>query len=566
MSLQEHKLTDYAVSIASLPDKIEDRAQWLKQQFDARTDREVKEKHNSLIDALEADLAGRPTNETMAGAIDAKVVELGAGDMAQGVYDPAHRRQDVFAYADAVRRYAQGAGATLGPAAQVEADAGPNRLACVTVTGFTTQTGSGDPSPVNIRKIENAGLYNRRITVDQNSAITTSGEATIVGTSRRFQLKADDLPETPMASVGKILCNQLPTKAASETYQNDIAAVSAQNDPSSQNVIQFRVPGCKTIEEMKAWLTNNPLDIIYLSNQNTGKFYTGVTMAQDGSDRCEIIELQAPLHRGDTLATRTEYDGAQKRLETHTRKTLVLDGTEKLTATTVAQHTYFAFPLENVQKPASVDVTTDAVSNVLRPVSQNTLLALPYSFCTSGGGNLLCYFKPDVTTVQQAQALLAGLHAAGTPLTVEYPLAQPEVYASDPVELENPTGACTLAGESGTTLAVALTPPVGSVNGKSGAAVTLTKADVGLANVDNTPDNQKFVQGLVTQATDVIREINTGLYYYPANTPGAPKTVDGLLLVLVYGDFGVQLAFPTNGGVYFRWAVSDFSEWIRLDS
>lgn len=57
MSLQEHKLTDYAVSIAGLPDKIENKAQWLKQQFDARTDSEVKKKHNSLIDALDAELS-----------------------------------------------------------------------------------------------------------------------------------------------------------------------------------------------------------------------------------------------------------------------------------------------------------------------------------------------------------------------------------------------------------------------------------------------------------------------------------------------------------------------------
>lgn len=113
MSLQEHKLTDYAVSIAGLPDKIENKAQWLKQQFDARTDSEVRDRHNSLIDALDEDLAGRPTNESMAGAIDEKVVELGAGDMAQGVYDPGHRRQDVFAYADAVRRYAEGSSETL---------------------------------------------------------------------------------------------------------------------------------------------------------------------------------------------------------------------------------------------------------------------------------------------------------------------------------------------------------------------------------------------------------------------------------------------------------------------
>lgn len=104
-----------------------------------------------------------------------------------------------------------------------------------------------------------------------------------------------------------------------------------------------------------------------------------------------------------------------------------------------------------------------------------------------------------------------------------------------------------------------------TINGKSGASVTLTKADIGLSNVDNTPDAQKNVKGLAVEQTDVITGLPTGLYYYKANTPGAPKTVDGLLLVLVYQSFGVQLAFPTNSGIYFRWAVDNFSEWVRLD-
>ena len=53
MSFQEHKITEYAASIAALPDKIENRAEWLKKQFDARTDSKVKDKHNGLCDALD---------------------------------------------------------------------------------------------------------------------------------------------------------------------------------------------------------------------------------------------------------------------------------------------------------------------------------------------------------------------------------------------------------------------------------------------------------------------------------------------------------------------------------
>lgn len=290
----------------------------------------------------------------------------------------------------------------------------------------------------------------------------------------------------------------------------------------------------------------------------------GTTFVDVNGEQTQVT-LHAPLHEGDTLQTNVLYQGAQKCVETHTRSVKVLTGSENLTATTVSERTYFALPLTNAAKPTSVTDVTEAVCNALQSASQNALFSNNYSFCISSGRNLLFYLNATTNTVQQAQALLAGLHAAGTPLTVEYPLAQPEVYASDPVELENPTGACTLAGESGTTLAVALTPPVGSVNGKSGAAVTLTKADVGLANVDNTPDAQKNVKGLVVEQTDVITGLPTGLYYYKANTPGAPSTVDGLLLVLVYGTFGVQLAFPTNSGIFFRWAVNHWSEWARLD-
>ncbi|MDO5602815.1 MAG: hypothetical protein Q4G07_08605, partial [Oscillospiraceae bacterium] len=133
MSLEEQKITGYAASVSVLPDKIENKAAWLKSQFDARTDGEVKEKHNGLVDALKAPQAGEELGMqieglaavTAAGAarellfketahegdrenphrvtaaqtgaytkaeterrLNEKVTEIGAGDMAKAVYDP----------------------------------------------------------------------------------------------------------------------------------------------------------------------------------------------------------------------------------------------------------------------------------------------------------------------------------------------------------------------------------------------------------------------------------------------------------------------------------------------
>lgn len=53
-SLENCKITGYAVSIKNLPDKIENQADWLKAQFDARTDDEVKQQHNALCELLKA--------------------------------------------------------------------------------------------------------------------------------------------------------------------------------------------------------------------------------------------------------------------------------------------------------------------------------------------------------------------------------------------------------------------------------------------------------------------------------------------------------------------------------
>ncbi len=85
MSLQEHKITTYEVSIAGLPDKIENKAQWLKQQFDARTDSEVKKKHNSLIDALEEMKLSESVHST-----DVKAIRVNADGQVEISTDGEH--------------------------------------------------------------------------------------------------------------------------------------------------------------------------------------------------------------------------------------------------------------------------------------------------------------------------------------------------------------------------------------------------------------------------------------------------------------------------------------------
>jgi|GEM_PF-1654044 len=87
MGLEEHKITGYEDSIATLPDKIENNAVWLKAKFDARTDKEIKTKHNNLVDTLVALFEAIYTKTQTDAQINAKVAAIGAGDMAKQVYD-----------------------------------------------------------------------------------------------------------------------------------------------------------------------------------------------------------------------------------------------------------------------------------------------------------------------------------------------------------------------------------------------------------------------------------------------------------------------------------------------
>lgn len=55
MSFEEYKIQNYATGVSSLPDYPSDEgytAQALKEVFDARSDKEIKEKHNALVDAV----------------------------------------------------------------------------------------------------------------------------------------------------------------------------------------------------------------------------------------------------------------------------------------------------------------------------------------------------------------------------------------------------------------------------------------------------------------------------------------------------------------------------------
>ena len=301
----------------------------------------------------------------------------------------------------------------------------------VALTGISSVTVNDDvtelPIPRPLRKVGDVrdvcrtrvkSVYDKRIVIDQNSDIFPSGDVSVVGTSRRFNIELPDLPATPYDVLGAVACDKLPRRTAGGssggTYGRDELGISVQNDSNSHS-INFRVPGCKTLEEIKSWLTDNPLTVYYQSTSYNGA---------NGLDVC-LTEYQTGF--------------------------VELDGTEKWVQGTGSNAGYL-----EAQVLKNTNESHLAVSSIA-----------PFKYQFSG--NCVFVTNNKVTfgsapgsayTVDTWKAYLAAQKAAGTPVQVAYHLATPEVYATEPLDFDNAAGPLTVM--TGGEVEVRMTELVGS--------------------------------------------------------------------------------------------------------
>ena len=63
-----------------------------------------------------------------------------------------------------------------------------------------------------------------------------------------------------------------------------------------------------------------------------------------------------------------------------------------------------------------------------------------------------------IDTVEQLKELFSQQVSEGTPVTIEYELAKPEVYADEPIIVEHPSGTTTVNSESSSNVSVGFKP------------------------------------------------------------------------------------------------------------
>lgn len=485
---------------------------------------------------------------------------------------------------------------TVGPAASVEIESAGDRIQSVTALGFTQQSGTGDPSPTNVRALTNGGLKLVKLVLGNginfvlNSANTFSANLSVANSETGMQVCDEYQWSKVEGSVPKrfniaqsVLYIVDPNYSDASSFNAYLSARYAAGNPvivwyaptdesdatglyapiilqggeyratcleltaplcEGDSVVSWVKSGCDKVvtfdgSEDEGWMDfNNGVYYVSILDSPQTKTtaysdrycYTGnVTVNNVGemtwggaagvSNKNLIFStgystLSAwksalaahPLTVWYRSTAYTEADDIPVSMETHVKHVFGINGTQSIASYRQAGYFTVALP-----KPASSNYPTIKCDK-LRPAQSG---AKPYCYITDGAGYLFVWPSEDmgITDAVSAKAWLAA-----NPITVEYPIATPLVYAHPAVVLEAATGdqlTYTVTGQSGGTVSVALKPfqdgghaktadnatnaqnadnatefdghawsevpgqaPVQSVNGKTGA-VTLSAGDVG---------------------------------------------------------------------------------------
>lgn len=177
----------------------------------------------------------------------------------------------------------------------------------VTVKGATSQPGSGDPSPNNIRMIDGVGMYDQCVVLDGSSDETWRRDEN--GVFVLFNIQGETLDyvsQTSNTAICYARSNSFKASSVSDCYLKTTRGTFTFPVATEQLGRVFVYNKGETLSEFKSYLQAHPLIIWYRSVEFykcKGPFYY-VHEVSDGTEspyKAIGIELNAPLFDGDSL-------------------------------------------------------------------------------------------------------------------------------------------------------------------------------------------------------------------------------------------------------------------------
>lgn len=316
-------------------------------------------------------------------------------------------------------------------AASVTIKARGDRIAGLTMAGKTTQEGTGDPSPENIRMIHGIGWYDAMIVWDGSS------DESIWSASAQGAFFTDFPASAPEANwyisnpAKSNWMSVLPI-GTSSAEQPDYSIIL--NHPAiGQRRIQFKInSSISTVSDARAYLADHPLYFWYHSKdyyKSTGPFYTVVELSDDPY-RAVGFELNQPLFEGDTL---------QVGVPSGCDQMIVLDGSadEQLRRVKGGTDGFYYFEVTTSVAPV-IPQSPKIVGQILSDLYPALPTDMGYKGVKSVGitsNGRVCIFDPNLVTETALRDNLAA-----HPLTILYRSTEYAKEDDIPVAIEKHTG------------------------------------------------------------------------------------------------------------------------------
>ena len=338
----------------------------------------------------------------------------------------AETEEKIRGFAD--DRYARALVTTEGQAESltIYPDEGSN--ISITSHGYTEQSGSGEPSPTNVRPIKVGGKKLGTYTINGTESFRKNGIAFVMDTILPGIRASDDAVGT-----GGLLSSYLKSLNQGSTYTGYQGISYTQVGYKN---LQFYVNGVTAISQLKGIFTEKPLIVWYEvedESQATG-IYTPI-ITEGESYHCNCIEIQQHLCEGDTVNGNVLYEGKQQCVEKYTKKMVILTGDEDYTETIPS---YGAEGTRQfVTSAAPAKDSTVCICSVYKGISNrsNAELRTAGTVTVSLAGNIV-FYTSEAYTADSIKAEVKKLYNDGTPVQVVYELAEPVTYAQPLIRME----------------------------------------------------------------------------------------------------------------------------------
>lgn len=160
------------------------------------------------------------------------------------------------------------------------------------------------------------------------------------------------------------------------------------------------------------------------------------------NDTGYTLPLQGALFAEDTLDTCSLSDGAAHCVETHHTKLRTLTGEENWSYGTnsAGQRRRYILPYTEALPVPDSNTIGQVLCDRYMVTNGAALNAENATGVAVTTGGKIQFADADISSLSDWKAYVAAQYAAGTPLTILYRLAEPEVYTTDSVEISHPAG------------------------------------------------------------------------------------------------------------------------------